>query len=94
MATLFASTGAVTDDGNSVFLENVEAKLRSAHYDPAAISYTPGDRAPRFKPVMTASAYVLLQVFESEPKTKLFPKAGFYHLRDLRSDNAGFLLEK
>jgi len=92
MATLYGSTGEETDEGNPVSLPDIEARLLQGRYDTKSITHTPGDHAPRLDPVHKWPTYVLLQVFDSEPKTTLFPKSGFYHLRELSVETAKFLI--
>jgi hypothetical protein len=82
MATLYGSTGDTLNDGISVDLAVIEARLLKQGYD-TENGLTHSDRAPTFTEVHAWPKYVLLQVFENEPKTTLFPKSGFYHLRKL-----------
>jgi hypothetical protein len=93
MATVYSSTGEEATEAGSSLLQDVEAKLRARGYNPAEMTYLPTDRAPRLEPVTEWDTYVLIQVFDSEPKTTLFPKAGFYHLRKLSAKDSDFLLK-
>ena len=95
MATLYGSTGAKLNDGINVALDDIEARLIARGYDVSqdGISYIPGDEAPQFEPVMEWPEYLLLQVYDSEPRTKVFRKSGFYHLRKISARDADFLLK-
>ena len=95
MATLYRSTGENPEYVAEVSLPDIEARLLKKGYGttPDDISHSPGGNPPRFKPVTQWPDYVLIQVYDSEPKTKLFPESGWYHLRKLSAGTSAFLLE-
>jgi hypothetical protein len=93
MATLYSSDGAHTGDGINIALAEVDAKLRARGHTPKDFTHTAGDNAPQFQPVTKWREYLLLRVYETEEKTALFPKSGFYHLRGLTVRDTHFLLE-
>jgi hypothetical protein len=94
MATIYRSTGKHAEEVINLPLPDIEARLLANRYGTTAddITHTPTDRPPQLAPVTKWHDYVLIQVYDSEPKTKLFPKSGSYHLRQLSINNAGFLL--
>jgi hypothetical protein len=92
MATLYGSTGEKNTEGKSVSLAAVETELRDSGYRCGGITRMPGNQSPILEPKMMSPSYVLIQVFDSDPKTALFPDSGFYHLRQLSDQTAGFLL--
>ena len=93
MATLYSTTGA-GDIGqeNSVSIIDTDAKLLAKGHSERDFKHT-GDKMPLLEPRLAWSDCLVLQVFDSEPKTTLFPKSGFYHLRNLTVKNAVFLLK-
>jgi hypothetical protein len=94
MATLYgSSTAGKTSEGKSVSLADVEARLRDTGYGVGGITRMPGNQSPILDPVTMRRSYVLIQVFDSDPKTTLFPASGFYHLRELSDKTAGLLLQ-
>jgi hypothetical protein len=93
MATLYTSTGAEIGPGINVSLDDIDAKLRVRGHSTKDFVRTVGDKAPQLTPVTQWREYLLLQVFDSEPKTSLFPESGFYYLRGLTVRDSGFLLE-
>ena len=86
MATLYGSDGVTLTDGINVSLDAIEEKLRARGYDfgREGLTYIPGDNAPPFEQIAWHDR-VLLRVYDSEPKTKVFSKSGWYHLRKLSS---------
>jgi len=94
MATIYSTTGA-GDIGidNSVSLTAIDAELRARGFTMEGFTHAPGDRMPRFDPISAWPDYLVIQVYESEPKTLLFPKSGFYRHPELDVKNAGFLLK-
>ena len=70
--------GVTLNAGTEVSLESIEAKLKTLGYDVGPNGITgPHQTAPTFKPPTKWSDRVLLEVFASEPKTKLFPERGW-----------------
>ena len=94
MATIWSSTGKHAEKRADLSLSEIESRLVANGYDTTAdgIAHIPTDHPPQLQPVTRWADYIFVQAYDSEPKTGLFAQSGFYRLRKLSADNAGFLL--